>query len=216
MKEIGVFGGTFNPIHWGHLLIAEFAREHFQLDKVLFITCARPPHRKDVDLDAEERFEMVQAAVAGNDKFEASRIELDRPGPSYMIDTLQEVQKLYGLDTRINLIVGGDNIAQLKLWHKANEIFKTCRILVAPRVESYSHLLEDLSDGGAGKKIVAPAEIELIRCPLVQISSSQIRSRIHNGKTVRYMVPPAVYDILHAHGYYKLTDSSKETIAAEI
>lgn len=211
MKEIGVFGGTFNPIHWGHLLIAEFARENFQLDKVLFVTCARPPHRKDVDLDAEERFEMVKAAVAGNDKFEASRIELDRPGPSYMIDTLESVREIYGPDVRLSLVVGGDNIAQLKLWHRANEIFRTCRILVAPRVESYSHLVEELSPGGSGRKIVAPADIELIRCPLVQISSSQIRARVHHGKTVRYMVPPSVYDILHAHGYYKLADSKAET-----
>ena len=195
-------------------MIAEFAREHFQLDKVLFVTCARPPHRKDVDLDAEERFEMVKAAVAGNERFEASRIELDRPGPSYMMDTLADVRKMYGPDVKLNLIVGGDNIAQLKLWHKANEIFKSCRILVAPRVESYSHLVEELSNGGAGRQIVAPAEIELIRCPLVQISSSQIRARIHHGKTVRYMVPAPVYDILHAHGYYKLTDSKAE-IAAE-
>lgn len=211
MKEVGVFGGTFNPIHWGHLLIAEFAREHFQLDKVLFVTCARPPHRKDVDLDAEERYEMVKAAVDGNDNFEASRIELDRKGPSYMIDTLNAVQEAYGRDVRLNLIVGGDNIAQLKLWHKANEIFKTCRILVAPRVESYSHLVEDLANGGSGREIVKPAEIELIRCPLVQISSSQIRNRIREGKTVRYMVPASVYEILAAHGYYKLTDSKAET-----
>ncbi|MBU6450425.1 MAG: nicotinate-nucleotide adenylyltransferase [Cyanobacteria bacterium REEB67] len=134
MNEIGLFCGTFNPIHLGHLLIAECARDQFKLAKVIFVTSPMPPHRSGGLLPGWDRHAMVVAAIAGNENFEASTVELERPGPSYTIDTVKQIRSLYNDDVRISLIIGGDNVPFLKEWHHANELTTLCRLLVAPRL----------------------------------------------------------------------------------
>lgn len=207
MKELGVFCGTFNPIHWGHLLLAECARDQFDLYKVLFITSARPPHRRSDLLDGEKRHAMVDAAVADNPYFEASRLELDRPDLSYTVDTLKELKLLYGDEVHLSLIVGGDNISSLGEWHKSDEIFKLCRLIAAPRL---------MPPGDRGREMVerlpeAPegSDCSVIDFPPVSVSSSEIRQRLRQGKSVLYMVPPAVNAILTAEAHYR--EISKST-----
>lgn len=200
MKELGIFCGTFNPIHWGHLLVAERARDQYQLDKVLFITSGVPPHRHADLLDGQCRHEMVQTAVADNPLFEASRLELDRAGPSYTVDTLRELKQLYGEGVRGNLIVGADNVDSLSQWHEAEQIFRLARLLVAPR---------QLPPQAKAGKIDLPDGAEYIDFPAVSVSSSEIRERLRRGQSVLYMVPPAVNAILLARGHYRETSQAK-------
>lgn len=210
MKKIGLFCGTFNPIHSGHLLIAECARDQFELDRVYFITSPNPPHRQNQDLlDGDARHEMVAAAVAGNPWFEASRVELERAGLSYTIDTVEHYQALYP-DAKIALVIGGDNVKYLKEWHRAEELFERCHFLVAPRLISSSNQLSssEVSMKTLVKKqhieytTCGPQRLSIIEFPGIAISASYIRSRIKSGSTVLYMVPQDVNTILQSKGYY--------------
>lgn len=202
MQGIGIFCGTFNPIHLGHLLVAECARDQFNLEKVLFITSPRPPHRSDVLLDAHERHNMVACAVAGNPAFEASMLEIERTGPSYTIDTIRQVLERFGNERQMNLLLGADNLKQLSTWHRVDEICKLVRLLVAPRFADVNRGSQSALHSGNGN-IPAQAEYELIDFPAVDISSSEIRKRIGEGRSVLYMVPPAVNQLLSAKGYYR-------------
>ncbi len=138
MNEIGLFCGTFNPIHLGHLLIAECARDQFALSKVLFVTSPTPPHRSTGLLPGEQRHQLVQAAIQGNTRFEASRLELDRGGTSYTVDTVEQVLAAHSEPTRVNLIIGGDNLPFLKDWHRSQELLTLCRLIVVPRLRYLS------------------------------------------------------------------------------
>jgi nicotinate-nucleotide adenylyltransferase len=212
VREIGVFCGTFNPIHWGHLMLAEFARDQFDLEKVIVVTSPNPPHRHQDLLDAELRHELVVAACQGNQFFHPSRLELDRSGPSYTVDTLRAIRLLEdGAQgeiapaevndddnaLRLNFLVGQDNLLSLKEWHEAAALFSLCRILVATRTSTVTR--EEVQ-----KELPANASFELIDFPQVPVSSSLIRTRIRAEKTVMYLVPPAVNDIVESKGLYKL------------
>ena len=199
MREIGVFCGTFNPIHWGHLMLAEFARAQFELEKVYVVVSPNPPHRSDTLLDAEQRYELVEAACQDNEHFIPSRIELERSGPSYTVDTLRELKILEeknGSDMRLNLLVGQDNLPHLKEWHESNELFSLCRILVATRTSNVT--AEEVI-----KEVPAGASFELIDFPRVPVSSSTIRVRLKEGKTVLYLVHPRVNELIEKKGLFK-------------
>lgn len=226
MRELGVFCGTFNPIHLGHLLIAECARDQFALEKVIFITSPRPPHRSADLLAGESRHLLVSAAVAENPGFESSSLELEREGPSYTADTVQQLLDEYARKSdgqwRINLILGADNLPYLNTWNRADYLKKTCRFLVAPRLVDVSQEvpgpeIEDThSAAKADNSVLATvsqvdllqnlslpdATIETIHFPCVSISSSAIRVRLSEGRTVLYMVPPAVNELLLSRNFY--------------
>lgn len=200
--QLGVFCGTFNPIHVGHLLIAEFAWDQFELDKVIFIPNSTPPHKNKDILDKESRYELVQAAIASNKHFQISRIEMDRQGPSYTVDTLTQLKSEWGEDTQLNLIIGQDNLGYLNEWHDAPRLFKLCRILVASR-----HLVKTPRPRQIPVdelKALAPsgAVIDIIHFPDFPVSSSAVRSRLRAGETVLYLVPPEVNDILLEKRHY--------------
>jgi nicotinate-nucleotide adenylyltransferase len=199
LQEFGLLCGTFNPVHWGHLLIAECARVQFGLEKVLFATSQIPPHRQQDLLDAENRHRLVEVAVAANPHFEASRIELDRSGISYTSDTLEQLNQTYGPAVRWNLIVGGDNVPYIKEWHDSNKIFKLCRVLMAPRQQN-SHTPTHAKTSNQGQEI---ANLETIDFPGIGISSSVIRERLRQDMTILYMVPFEVNEILVKNGFYR-------------
>lgn len=200
MREIGVFCGTFNPIHWGHLMLAEFACDQFKLEKVYVVVSPNPPHRSDVLLDAEQRYELVEAACADNHHFIPSRIELERSGPSYTVDTLRQLKDMEeknGADMRLNFLVGQDNLPYLKEWHESNELFSLCRMLIATRTSSVTR--EEVL-----KEVPAQASFELIDFPRVPVSSSSVRARLKEGKTVMYLVHPRVNEIIEKKGLFKI------------
>ena len=210
MRSIGVFCGTFNPIHLGHLLVAECARDQFNLEKVIFVTSPRPPHRNDVLLDARQRHEMVALAVADNPHFEASTLEIERSGPSYTIDTIKQLIDAYGVQVQFNLLLGADNIKHLASWHQPEELALLVRFLVAPRSGEPSELNHSKRTASSSGSFVLShfaipmvARCEVIDFPAVDISSSEIRKRISQGRSVLYMVPPVINQVLIERGFYR-------------
>ncbi len=217
-RQVGIFGGTFNPIHHGHLLIAEFAREQFGLEKIIFVTSGTPPHRDDELLDQESRHKLVLAAVSTNKYFEASDVEIKRKGLSYTADTMEFFHEELGREVKLNFIIGGDNFVQIGSWHKVEKLIKSCRILVAPRLEYETEQSNPLvrkmqkteSNPDPEKyKMPKDADWALIDFPGVAISSSGIRERLKESKSVRYMVPREVNEMLIAERYYSEQQSVK-------
>ncbi len=198
--EIGLFCGTFNPIHNAHLLLAQCALDQFGLAKVYFVTSPRPPHRQDVILSGEERHDMVSEAVLDNDKFIASTLEVERAGPSYTVDTIKHLKTQFN----VNLLVGADNVIHLSTWHKFDEISQLCRLLIAPRcLEAKGRLARMEILTASELAILAKTQYDLIDSPLIDISSSSIRQRVKAGKSVRYMVPEPVWKTIEKEQYYK-------------
>ncbi len=216
--EIGVMGGTFNPIHDKHLIVAQAAVDQFSLSELLIIPNGTPPHKKSGVLDAESRFEMAVAGAAGNPRFTVSRVEIDREGPSYTVDTLRLLRAQYAKELglrrfRLNLIIGEDNVSQIHSWHEDGEIFKLAgRILIAPRYtvdpERERQWLSVLQTHAAEHGCTI--EVGVIDCPTSSVSSTAIREWICAGRSVRYLVPPAVYEILERKGHYKQRTRSRK------
>lgn len=205
--EIGVFCGTFNPVHVGHLLIAECARDQLKLDKVIFVTSPCPPHREDELLDGDARHQLVCAAVEDNPFFEASSIEIERNGPSYTYDTIKQIETIYNGKARISLIIGGDNLSQLKDWYKVEELLKACRLLVVPRLryinQADGSLVRIGEEPDKLKALYPKAVIEMIDFPGIAISGSKVRERIQQNKSILYMVPNKVNNLIIENGYFK-------------
>jgi nicotinate-nucleotide adenylyltransferase len=192
-------GGAFNAIHLGHLMLAQRAKDQFQLERVIIVTSGTPPHKRAGLLDKELRFEMVAAAVADNPGLEASRLEIDRPGVSWTIDTLKELQALHGSDVRLNFIMGEDVVQSLKRYDRCADFIAVCRLLVAPRLSATSELVD------SWRKTLPGAELEAIDCPANALSSTIVRAWVKAGASVRYLVPPAVCKIIEEKGHYKET-----------
>lgn len=197
MNDIGMVGGYFNPLHNWHLLLGDCAAHQFKLGKVLYIPSGQPPHAKKHLLDGNIRFRLVEAGVADNPLFEASRIEIDRPGVTWTIDTLHELKQKYGDGTRLNFIIGEDNIKAIAVYDKRAELAGLARLLVACRGEADDKQL------AAWRAAVPEATIEAIECPVSDLSSTLVRDRVAAGKPYRYLVPAKVYDLIEELGLYK-------------
>ena len=190
MRRIGVIGGTFDPIHHGHLLLARFALEQIPLDEVLFIPAAAPPLKQGAYAPAEERWAMVELAVADCPDFAASRLELDRPGKSYTVETLGRLHQRYP-HAALFFIIGADNVAQLNAWHDLEGIFAQCTVVVGARPGAV-----------AGRDPKLLARLRFIATPLIELSSTEIRTRRAAGRPIRSMVPEAVEAHIRAKGLY--------------
>ncbi len=205
MIEVGVMGGYFNPIHNWHLLLGDCAAHQFKLDKVLYIPSGQPPHAKKEIRDGEIRFKLVEAAVADNPLFEASRIEIDRPGVTWTIDTLQELKQRYGDGTRLNFFIGEDNIAAIQGYGRRAELLKLCRLLVACRGTADDAKLR------TWREALPEADLDAIEVPASDLSSTLVRDRVRDGKAYRYLVPAKVFDMIEELTLYK----EETTLAAE-
>lgn len=195
MKKIGIFGGTFNPIHSAHLVIAEAAAEQFGLEKIMFLPNALPPHKVCESMASEDlRLEMAKAAISGNDKFFVSDYEIKNGGLSYTVDTLEHFKNIYD---EIYFIIGGDSIRDFPTWYRPEEIAKLCTLIVYPRegidTDYYIKNAEKLFSANV-KKLVSPR---------IDISSSDIRQRVSGGKSVRYLVPENVRKIIEENNLYR-------------
>ena len=198
VTRIGVLGGTFDPIHYGHLVITEDARTYLHLEKVLFVPAYQPPHKpKDSYSAFEHRVRMIELAIAGNPHFVLSLIEADRPGPSYTVDTLRDLQAELGQDVELYFIIGMDSLANILAWHKPAELLKLCRIVVAERA-GYQVDLAALEEALPGLW----DSLELIDTPELSISSTDLQQRVQRGLSIRYQVPPEVEEYIYAHKLY--------------
>ena len=200
IKRIGIIGGTFDPVHCGHLIIAENAREVLSLDKVLFIPSGLPPHKRNIKVtDPFHRYNMVQIAVKTNPYFEASRIELDRMGYTYTIDTLKQIKETYG-PVRILFITGADVIHDLLTWKKPEMVFTMCEFIAAMRPE---YRKADFKKDIEYLKANYSAVIHTLNIPLIGISSTDIRLRVENGKSIKYLVTEGIEEYILQNGLYK-------------
>ena len=218
MKKIGLFGGTFNPIHLGHLRAAEEIGDFFGLFRVIFIPSSYPPHKKKEGiLAANLRAEMVRLAVSDNPRFALSEVELDRPGKSYSVETVEHFRRQFGPGTQLYFIVGLDAFREIHTWKEYTSLFGLCHFVVMTRpgfekkfspehlpVEPAADFCYDTQNGGYAHKFgffVYPTEITGL-----DISSTRIREHLQRRKSIRYLVPPAVEAFIAANHLYQDKD----------
>jgi nicotinate-nucleotide adenylyltransferase len=191
MQRIGIFGGTFDPVHLAHLIMAEQSREQGQLDQVWFVPAARPPHKQDRPCTPfAQRVEMLALAIAGQPAFRVEELEKDRPGLSYTADTLTEVCRQHPEDAFF-LLVGSDTLADLPHWHAPVRVIESAGLLVWVRPSSTALSADELRTRLRLPESV-PLNLQIIRGPLIDISSSDLRQRAREGRSLRYLVPRAV------------------------
>ena len=197
--NIGVLGGTFDPIHIGHLIVAEEARMKLGLEEVLFVPAGEPWLKQDRDVTpAIHRVEMVRRAIVDNPAFKLSTLEVDRSGPSYTVDTLEALQDRRS-ETSLFFILGRDTLAELPLWKDPRKVIQLCRLVVPPRLGSRD--LRHLERAIPGLL----ARVVQLDMPVIGISSSGIRQRLAQGMSVRYLVPPGVEAYITEQRIYSLS-----------
>ncbi len=194
-RRIGVMGGTFDPIHLGHLMIAEAVWNEYKLDKILFIPSANPPHKDNVLTSAKHRFNMALLATCSNPHFEVSSIEMERTGPSYTVDTIKELRRLYGESTELYFIIGADSIKELPTWHNIDELLTLCHF-VATRRPGYAPDLTVI------EQLYKDADIHILETPELEISSTDIRRRIKKGYSIQYITTEQVEQYIRKEGLY--------------
>ena len=199
-KRVGIMGGTFDPIHIGHLVIAEAAREQLALSEVIFIPAAQPPHKAGREVaPAEHRLHLVQLATESNPFFRVLDVEMKREGPSYSYDTLRALVETHGESTDFYFIVGGDEMNTILTWHRISELFALCRFAAARRQGAPLSLLEVRER--LGEEVLA--RIHSVQAPELEISSTDIRRRLCEGRSIRYLVPEKVEAYICKEGLYQ-------------
>ncbi len=199
MKKIGIMGGTFNPIHYGHLFLAENAFDQIGLDRIQFMPSKNPPHKLKPDMVTDEqRVDMIKLAIGGNPHFEVSTLELEREGLTFTADTLTILTR-ENPDMHYYFIVGADSLFMMHEWKNPQVVFKHCTVVAAGRdnVEQ-----ESLKQQAEYLKEQFHADIRLLQMPTIQISSADIRSRLSEGKTVRYYLPDLVIAYMKENQLY--------------
>ncbi len=203
--RMALYGGTFDPVHYGHLITARAVAEARGYGKVVLLPSASPPHKAAAHATGADRLEMLRLAVAGDEMFDVCDIEIGRAGKSYTFDTLQALREIHGPDVEMHWIVGADMLADLPDWHRAAEVVDQAQIVIAlrppwhERVEqTLTHLAERL-----GAERTSKLAAGIVRTPLIDISSSEIRRRIASGLPVRYFVCDAVADFIRQNGLYR-------------
>jgi len=200
--RLGLFGGSFDPVHYGHLLLAECCREQCRLDEVWFVPAAVPPHKQDRRLSpAEARVEMLELAIAGHEAFSVNRYEVDRGGVSYTVDTLRHVRGEYP-EGEPFLLMGADMLHDLPHWREADQI---CRLAI-PAVVSRpgpGRPNFELLAGFTPPERIAMARQHEVDMPQIELSSKEIRHRVADGLSIRYQTPRAVEKYIETHQLYR-------------
>lgn len=203
MTCTAVFGGSFNPVHVAHLALAERVRDERSIDRILFVPALDPPHKPGERLaSAADRFRMVELAVAGNEAFEASRIEMERGGPSYTLTTVRDLRDALGEDAELFLILGADSVREMPTWWRARELAEEVGVIAVPRP---GERLEDnirAAAGVFGNEWAGHTRGLALEGPLLEVSATEIRERLAAGRSVRYLVPEPVRAYILEHGLY--------------
>ncbi|MDF9408320.1 nicotinate-nucleotide adenylyltransferase [Pelotomaculum isophthalicicum JI] len=200
MFKLGVMGGTFDPIHNGHLVAAEGARDELALDKVVFVPAGKPPHKPGHDIaDPRDRYIMTGLAIASNEFFEVSSIEIERPGPSYTVDTIQSLMDRYP-GAEIYFITGADAILDIITWKNFEKLLSLCFFVAASRP---GYPLDKLRQKVSAFIEYPERKILSMEIPALAISSTDIRRRVLAGKTIKYLLPEPVEDYIARHKLYR-------------
>jgi nicotinate-nucleotide adenylyltransferase len=199
--RLGIYGGSFDPVHYGHLLLAELCREQLRLDQVWFIPAAVSPHKQDAPAtDADHRSEMLRLAIGGNPAMQVSEIELLRGGVSYTYQTLQDIQD-EDPSRELFFLMGADSLTDLPSWRKPDEICRLATLVVVERADSPPidfDCLRDVADEPRREEFAR----HRVKMPRIELSSSEIRRRVADGKSIRYQTPAAVEKYIEAEKLY--------------
>ncbi|WP_066636402.1 nicotinate-nucleotide adenylyltransferase [Desulfolucanica intricata] len=200
MKSLGIMGGTFDPIHYGHLVAAEGARHQFNLDKVIFVPSGRPPHKTENKIsDPSQRLAMTNLAIASNNYFDISAIEVERPGLSYTIDTVLSFRSMYR-SSKLYFITGGDAVLEILTWKDVGRLISLCTFIAATRP---GYHLEHLEQAFLELPAAYRKNIHIMEVPALAISSTDIRERIRTGRPIKYLLPESVEQYVNKHNLYK-------------
>lgn len=186
MKRIGILGGTFNPPHQGHLIIAEYVRVELDLEEVWFIPTYKPPHKQEANTDAASRVNMLEKAIEDNSAFHLNGIEIEREGKSYTIETIKYFKQKHP-DHEYYFIIGADMVDYLPHWHQIDQLIDQLQFVGVKRT---------------GYQLDSPYPVIPVDAPLIDISSTEIRNRLKDGKSIKYMVPEKVYAYIKENQLY--------------
>ena len=199
-RRIGILGGTFDPPHVGHLWLATLAADALGLDRVLFMPASQPPHKGgQLVTKATDRMLMTRLAIAGDDLFELTLIEMERPGPSYTIESVVDLLRTYGTDATLYLLMAADSLAQIDTWREPDALLERIEWVVGPRPGN------PMPDRTAleGRFGANASRIHLLEGPSLDVSSSEIRRRVAAGHAIRYLVPRGVEELIVERGLYR-------------
>lgn len=206
IKAIAIFGGTFNPIHYGHLIIAEEIRSKYNLDKVIFVPTHLPPHKDPTDLiDAKKRSIMVHLATVGNPCFDVSDYEINKGGRSYSVDTVRHFSQIYGEETQLYFIIGADQLIEISTWKNIETLLTLCRFIAVPRPGFDTDKIFNYKLLGANSQ---PLDSEIMNNVIIEnvttsdISSTDIRQKVREWKSIKYLVPEPVEQYIHNQKLY--------------
>ena len=203
-QNIAIFGGSFDPVHLGHLHLAEIIREEYALDKIIFMPLGLPPHKKQSAASNEHRYKMALIATCQNPYFSVSRLDLDRGGYTYTVDTLNDIKKELPPKSNLYFIIGADSLVNMHTWKEPGELFKLCQIIAISRPGITN---EKAKAAGADLERAYGAKIHLLKRRTYPISSTEIRRLAGKGLSIRYFVSGEVYEYINEHGLYpRLTD----------
>jgi len=195
-SRIGIMGGTFDPLHMAHLIAAEEAMNAFDLDRVIFMPAGDPPHKSEGPVSAaEHRYAMTLIGTAENPHFEVSRLEIERPGPSYSVDTIRALRGILGPNVEVYFVAGGDEMLEIESWHESGALPELAKFIAVPRPGFDLADLEHLPPKFR-------ASIEVLRMLEVSISATDIRQRVAAGESIRYLVPEGVEAYIRKNGLY--------------
>lgn len=212
IRKLAIMGGTFDPIHMGHLVTAEEVRHEFHVDEVLFVPTGHPPHKSNINMTTcEHRYLMTVLATAANPYFKVSRIEIEREGVTYTIDTIKELKRIYGNEVQLYFITGADAIYKILSWKESTELLQICDFVAVTRPGyNKEELIEQIEELNKQYE----TNIHFLEVPALAISSSDIRRRLNEMKPIKYLVPQEIENYIKKHELYnyqiRLTDKEKE------
>jgi nicotinate-nucleotide adenylyltransferase len=203
--RVGVLGGSFDPVHIGHLILAEEARGRLDLAVVYFVPAGEPPHKRDRRLaPAEDRIAMIELALADNEHFRVSRVDVDRPGPHYTVDLVQIIQEQLPAGCELYFLMGFDSLAELPTWHEPARLIAACHLVALTR--------HDISVDWEKLEAALPGirqRVTILDMPELEIASHQLQERIRAGRSIRYLVPDEVARYIREHGLYETMDDGR-------
>jgi nicotinate-nucleotide adenylyltransferase len=201
IMRLGLYGGTFDPVHFGHLLLAETCREACELDEVWFIPTGSPPHKTGAEISpVRARREMLELALAGLPRFQVSRIEMDRPGPHYTVETLR-LLKSERPEDELFLLIGADSLHDLHTWREPEEVARLATIVAVNRGDDAA--VQDSASGSFGLPSGSSIRVQTIPMPPIGISATDLRRRVAAGRSIRFQTPRAVEQYIRAHRLYR-------------